>query len=107
MILLPVGMIFHIIILDGYAEGVGQRTQFNSQISLVIPTGTTIAFGDKYMPLQNNQGYGGTLPMDWNFGPAVSDPASSPGNDFISITPTLAPTSQYNNTYAGDTIKTF
>ncbi len=98
---------FHIIILDGYAEGIGQRTQFNAQITIVIPTGTTIAFGDKYMPLQNNQGYSGTLPMDWNFGPTVSDPISSPGNDFISITPTLAPTSQYNNIYAGDTIKLF
>jgi hypothetical protein len=93
--------------LDGYAEGIGQRTQFQSQITLVIPTGTTIAFADKYMPLQNNQSYSGTLPMDWNFGPAVSDPASSPGNDFISITPTLAPTSQYNNVYTSDTIKLF
>lgn len=98
---------FHIIILDGYAEGIGQRTQFNSQITIVIPTGTSISFADKYMPLQNNQGYNGTLPMDWNFGPTVSDPPSSPGNDFVSITPTLSPTSQYNNVYAGDTIKLF
>lgn len=98
---------FHIIILDGYAEGAGQRTQFNSQITLVIPTGSTIAFADKYLPLQNNQSYTGTLPMDWNFGPSVSNPAASPNNDFISITPTLAPTSQYNNIYAGDTLKLF
>jgi len=98
---------FYIIILDGYAEGAGQRTQFNSQITIIKPTGTAIAFADKYMPLQNNQGYSGTLPMDWNFGPTVSDPGASPGNDFVSITPTLAPTSQYNNIYAGDTIKLF
>jgi len=98
---------FHIIILDGYAEGAGQRTQFNAQITIVIPTGTSIVFADKYMPLQANQNYTGTLPMDWNFGPTVSDPPSSPGNDFVSITPTLSPTSQYNNVYAVDTIKLF
>ncbi len=98
---------FHIIILDGYAEGAGQRTQFTSKISMVIPTGTIIAFADKYLPLQNNQSYTGTIPMDWNFGPAVSDPGASPGNDFICITPKLAPTSQYNNIYAGDTLKLF
>ena len=98
---------FHIIILDGYAEGIGQRTQFQSQITLIIPTGTTIAFADKYMPLQNNQNYTGTLPTDWTFGPSVSDPGSSPGNDFISIAPSLSPSSQYNNLYAVDTIKLF
>jgi hypothetical protein len=98
---------FHIIILDGYAEGAGQRTQFNSQITILIPTGSTIAFADKYLPLQANQNYTGTLPMDWNFGPTVSNPASAPNIDFVSITPTLSPTSQYNNIYAGDTLKLF
>ncbi|MEM9547750.1 MAG: hypothetical protein AAGA77_17340 [Bacteroidota bacterium] len=98
---------FYIIILDGFAEGAGQRTQFNSQISIVKPTGTTIAFANKYMPLQNNQTYNGTVPLDWVFGPTVSDPGASPGNDFVSITPSLVPTSQYNNIYAGDTIKLF
>jgi hypothetical protein len=93
--------------LDGYAEGTGQRTQFNSQISIVFPTGTTLSIADKYMPLQNNQGYSGTLPNDWNFGPMISDPSASPGNDFIYITPTLVPSSQYNNVYTGDTIKLF
>ncbi|MDF1695834.1 MAG: right-handed parallel beta-helix repeat-containing protein [Saprospiraceae bacterium] len=98
---------FYIIIQDGYAEGPGQRTQFNSQISFVIPTGSDIAFAEKYMPLQSNQNYTGTIPMEWNFGPTVSNPASSPGNDFISVVPTLSPASQYNNIYAGDTIKLF
>ncbi|MFT6338203.1 MAG: hypothetical protein ACJATI_004975 [Halioglobus sp.] len=98
---------FHIILLDGYAEGAAQRTHFGSQITLVIPTGATIAFADKYMPLENNQNYSGDTPMDWSFGLSVSDPASSPGNDFISIAPNLSPSSQYNNIYAADTIKLF
>ena len=101
------GMIFISSFLDGYAEGIGQRTQFSSQISLVIPTGSTVSFADKYLPLQNNQGYSGTIPTDWSFGPTVSDPGAAPGNDFISITPPLAPSSQYNNIYAGDTLKLF
>lgn len=98
---------FNIIILEGYAEGIGQRTQFNSQITVVVPTGSTVDFAAKYMPLQSNQFYGGSLPMNWFFGTTVSDPGASPGNDFVSILPTLAPTSQYNNIYAGDTIKLF
>lgn len=98
---------FHIVIEEGYAEGIGQRTQFNAQISLVIPTGTTLSFAQKYMPLQNNQSYTGTIPLEWNFGPTVINPAAAQGSDFVSITPSLAPTSQYNNIYSGDTIKLF
>ena len=98
---------FHIIILEGYAEGPGQRTQFSSQISVVIPTGSTISMAELYLPLQSNQNYTGTVPTNWNFGPSISDPGSSPGNDFISITPSLVPASQYNNIYAGDTLKLF
>jgi len=98
---------FNIIILEGYAEGIGQRTQFNGQISLVVPTGSTVDFAGKYMPLQNNYNYGGTVPMNWFFGTSIINPPSSPNNDFISILPTLSPTSQYNNIYAGDTIKLF
>ena len=98
---------FHIIILDGYAEGPGQRTQFSSQVSLVIQTGSTISIVELYLPLQSNQNYTSTTPTNWNFGPTISNPVSSPGNDFISITPSLVPASQYNNIYAGDTLKLF
>lgn len=98
---------FHIIIQEGYAEGIGQRTQFSSQISMVIPTGSTIEIVQLYMPLRSNQSYNGSVPTDWNLGPTISNPASSPNNDFISITPSISPSSQYNNIYAGDTIKLF
>jgi len=98
---------FSIIIDEGFAEGIGQRTQFNAQISFVVPTGSVVSIADKYLPLKDNQSYTGTEPMNWFFGPTISNPAASPGNDFFSVNPTLVPTSQYNNIYAGDTLKLF
>ncbi len=98
----------HIIIVEGSAVSIGQRVQFNSQISLVTPTGTEFT-GEptNYMPLQNHQNYNGTNPMEWNLGESISDPPSSPGNDFTVVQPTLSPASFYNNMYTGDTIKLF
>ncbi len=98
---------FHIIILDGYAEGAGQRTQSSSQITIIIPTGSTIEMEERYLPLQNNQNYTGTIPTEWSLSSVISDPDASPNNDFISITPPLSPSSQYNNIYTNDTLKLF
>jgi hypothetical protein len=98
---------FHIIIQEGMAVTVLQRAQFYSQISLVIPTGTPIAIEDKYMPLQGNQSYTGTVPLPWALGTPVVNPPASPGNDFYSIVPILSPASFYNDLAPGDTIKLF
>lgn len=98
----------YIIIQEGSATTIPQRAQFNAQISVVVPTGTSITgVPINYMPLQNNQSYTGTDPLKWTLGTPVIDPAASPGNDFYNITPTLSPASFYNDLFAGDTVKIF
>jgi len=99
---------FYIIIQAGTATTVPQRAQFNSQYSIVLPTGSVITGAPiNYMPLQNNQSYTGTVPLKWTLGTPVVNPAASPGNDFYGITPTLSPASFYNNLAPGDTIRIF
>jgi hypothetical protein len=99
---------FYIIIQEGTATTIPQRAQFNSQYSVVLPTGTVITGAPiNYMPLQNNQSYTGTVPLKWTLGTPVVNPPASPGNDFYGITPTLSPASFYNNLGPGDTIRIF
>ena len=99
---------FYIIIQEGSATTIPQRAQFNSQYSIVLPTGTVISGSPiNHMPLQNNQSYTGTIPLKWTLGTPVVNPPASPGNDFYGITPTLSPASFYNNLVAGDTVKIF
>ena len=97
----------HIVILEGSAFSVPHRAQFNSQISLVVPTGETVQITDQYMPIQNNNNYDGTIPIEWWLGTPVKSPAVQPENDFYGITPTLSPPSFYNDLEPGDIIKIF
>lgn len=96
-----------IIINEGSAITAIQRAQFNSQYSIVVPTGSNVSIAANRNPIQNNQTYKGTQPLVWFIGSVIQNPASLPGKDIYSITPTLTPTSFYNNLYAGDTIVLF
>ncbi len=98
---------FHIIIKQGQATSIPQRTQLNAQISVVVPTGSTISIERRYMPLQNNQNYLGTEPMVWQLASTILSPEAQPESDFYSIIPTLSPTSFYNNIATNDTIRLF
>ncbi len=97
----------YIIINSGSATTIAQRTQFNAQYTLVVPTGTTLTVAASHMPLQNNQTYGGTVPLTWQTSSIVDAPAAQPESKFISIVPVLSPAAQYNNISSGDTIKLF
>ena len=94
-------------ILGGSATTIPQRAQFNSQISLVVPTGETVTLHESYLPLQNNQLYDGTTPADWFLGIPVTAPSAQPENDFYGITPTLSPAAFYNDLETGDLVKVF
>jgi len=96
-----------IVILSGSATTIPQRVQFNSQISILVPTRSPFVITDNYMPLQNNQNFTGTIPLEWAFGGEVYAPAAQPQNDFYSIVPTLAPASFYNNLQPGDIVTLF
>lgn len=85
----------YVIFTKGFATTAVQRTQFNAQFSVVVPTGSTISVAQNFMPLTNNSTYSGTIPLKWVIGSIISNP--NDGRDYVSITPTLSPTAQYNN----------
>lgn len=96
-----------IVVLGGSATTIPQRAQFNAQISLVVPTGETVEITEHYMPLQNNQNYTGTIPINWWLGTPKISPQAQPENDFYGVTPTLSPASLYNNLQENDIVKLF
>lgn len=97
----------YLIIVSGTATTASQRLQFNAQYSIVVPTGSSIAVAQNFMPLNNNQTYTGTVPLKWQLSSSVIAPAAEPQSDFHSITPTLSPSSFYNNLAPGDSIRLF
>jgi uncharacterized protein YjdB len=92
-----------IIINAGAATSLVDRTQYNSQYTIVVPTGTGLTMARRYMPLQTSDG----LPVPWAVTTSVINPASLSGFDVYSVTVPLSPTSRYNSVSAGDTIKIF
>ncbi len=97
----------NIVILGGSATSASHRVQFNSQISLVVPTGETVQITEKYMPLIGNQNYNGSIPMDWKLGNPILSPEAQPENDFYNVTPEFATTSFYNNLKKNDVVTVF
>ena len=96
-----------LIVGGGSATSAPQRTQFNAVYSIVVPTGTKFHISERYMPLQSNQNYAGTVPCEWKIATSVLSPEAKPTSDFYAIVPTLAPASHYDNLNQGDTIKLF
>jgi hypothetical protein len=94
-----------VIFTKGNATTAVQRTQFNAQFSVVVPTGTTVTVAQNFMPLTGNTGYAGTVPLKWVIGSVRSNPEDN--RDYVSITPTLSPTAQYNNIVQGDSVRIF
>ncbi|MBK8819668.1 MAG: cadherin-like domain-containing protein [Saprospiraceae bacterium] len=97
----------YIIINGGSATSASHRTQSNAQYSIVVPTGAVVTKVANFNPKQNNLNYTGTIPTVWSEGSRIVAPAIMPGSDFYSFTPSLNPTSWFNNLAAGDTIKLF
>lgn len=92
-----------IIINAGAATSAADRTQYNSQYTIVVPTGTGLTVTRRYAPYETVSG----LPIPWAKTTSVVNPASLSGFDVHSITVPLSPTSRYNNLAAGDTVKIF
>lgn len=96
-----------IVILEGSATSIPERVQLNSQISIVVPTGESIVIMNKYMPLQSNQQYTGSAPLNWTLSNPIFAPEGQPENDFYSIFPKLSPASFYNDLEEGDVVMLF
>ena len=95
-----------IIITEGSAILAPYRTQFNSQYTIVVPTGTTVDIEETYLPIQNNQNYDGTTPASWSIGASAFN-ALGLGIDYHPISPNLNISSQYYDIVEGDTLKIF
>jgi len=96
-----------LIIVSGSASNITQRTQDYSQFSVLVPTGTNINVIKNYMPIENNQSYTGSIPVNWNIGGVIGAPTIEPNFDFFMFSPSLDSVSHYNNMNIGDTIKLF
>ena len=94
-------------ILEGNAMSAGQRSQFNSQISMVVPTGLNFEIVERFNPIKDNQNYEGIEAMNWGMFAPVISPPEQPENDFYSISPQLAPASFYNNLSEGEEVLLF
>jgi hypothetical protein len=97
----------YLVVEAGAATTVMQRTQFNAQMTVVVPAGTRLHVGQNHWPRVQNQNYNSTQPINWNGLLLVKASSECLANDYYSIVPSLSPTSQYNNLAAGDTIKLF
>jgi hypothetical protein len=89
-----------------------QRVQGNSQVSFVVPTGTSVSFPSVlndafHYPFASNQSGTSTTPMKWQISTTVAAPAITPTLDYISITPVLSPSAHWNQQNTGDTIRIF
>ncbi len=98
----------HVILNRGQITENNDRIQFNSLVSIIVPTGSTMTIDESFMPLYNNADGNGTVPMNWVIGDTIVSPAAQPESDFYSVLPQLGTTSHYNPGIAsGDTIKLF
>jgi hypothetical protein len=94
-------------VLEGKTTSTKHRIQFNSQISIIVPTGAMTEITKHYMPLQDNQQLTGTTPMEWDMIKPLISPPAMPKYDVYAVRPTLMPTALYNEMKAGDEIKLF
>lgn len=97
----------YLVVLEGSATTTRHRVQFNSQVSLVVPTGATLEITQNHNPFQDNQQYKGTKPLVWELVKPLIAPAPSPKSDFYAVRPVLFPSSFYNDVNQGDKVKLF
>ncbi len=83
------------------------RIQFNAQISIIVPTGSTLSLTQNYMPLVDNINYKSTKPSKWTISNSIKRPELLSNSDVFSIVPSLTPTAFYNDLNEGDEVKLF
>jgi len=94
-------------IMEGSATSVLERVQFNSQLTILIPTGMGFEILERYQPLENNQMYDGVTPNSWTAYSPIVSPIGHEKYDFYSVAPKLAPASFFNNLEEGDEVTIF
>ncbi len=101
----------YFIVNAGSATSIDDRIQFNSQYTIVVPTGNTLTLVKSYAPYEGNEVSGtSTDTVQWSVSTTVYNPivnGNPTGSDYYGITVPLSPTARYNNLSPGDTVKLF
>jgi hypothetical protein len=97
----------YLIVTEGSASSVMERIQFNSLYTILTPKEITVTVKEDIMPLENNQNYMGTEPMDWRVTNTAFSPNENPDLNYFGISPQLSPTALYNDLNAGDEVLLF
>lgn len=96
-----------LVVIDGETSIPTHRNQYNSQISIVVPTGRSLTVTESYMPLENNSNYTGTVPTTWFVTTQLNASVADPTIDIFNVIQTLSPSSFYNDLAAGDNVLLF
>jgi hypothetical protein len=96
----------NLIIGEGTATAFKDRTQFNSQISIIVPNGKKLKIVKNEMPLINNQQLTSKEPTQWKVLSSINNILSGK-SDIYSIVPELSPVAQYNELRKGDIVRLF
>ncbi len=94
-------------IMEGSATTPLERVQFNSQLTILVPTGMSFEILERFQPLENNQLYGGVVPNEWSIYSPIVSPIGHEKYDFYSVAPRLSPTSFFNDLAEGDEVTIF
>lgn len=86
-----------IAVMEGSATTIQNRAQFNSQLTVVVPTGKVVIHHKSLLPLSNNQNYGSSTPIEWNMMNPVFAPSGMGAYDFYSWAPKLNPAAFFND----------
>ena len=97
----------NLIVLDGEALSAEDRSQFNSNITIVVPSGQKIDIIESLNPIEFNHSLSGTIPASWGIADVVLTPEASPENDFYSTYVDLSPAAFFNEIKKGDIIPLF
>ena len=97
-----------LVVNEGEATIPSHRIQLNGQISIVAPAGSTVQIIESIEPLQGNiEPFSGTTPANWKVSNIIDSPEVTPESSYHGITPTLSPTSRYNELTAGQCVDLF
>lgn len=91
------------VVTMGSATTANDRTQFGPQYTIVMPINSTYTITQRFMPLQGNIDYSGTVPAQWTTGTAGYDANYL----YVPVSFNTSPVCRYNNLVLNDTIKLF
>ena len=96
-----------LVIINGSASSPFDRSQYNSQVTVIAPFGQQLNIVERYMPIQGNHNQTGITPGGWTVLNQLNFPETSPTKSFYSISPILSPSSFYNDLEFEEVIKLF